>query len=208
MKDESLYYDHYKETNEKQQEKVHKRDLFTVYLLCCLAFFLLVLKDPDKTTETFNKVVLNGISDFFLEFSYINTILIYVTLWIVLQYYQICLSIERGYLYISSMETKLSNDEYSITRESLSYLEKYPILSNVANFVYAWGIPIVVGILAFLKMDSLDKFMSNVLDNIGLGLIIIFSVCYFIDRNLSFSELKDEKAKWHMRILHVFTKKL
>lgn len=189
--DEKLY-DHYKDTFEQQKAYIQKRDKYTRNLLICIFFFVCILMDPQKLTEYVNAYFKKSVCDIPFDFAILNSFLLYVVLWVILQYYQTCLTIEKGYDYLSDLESKLN-----LEREGVSYSSNYPILKNVANFIYAWGIPIGIIALCIVKfIKELDLSGCNiVIDSVALLLIVLLSIFYFSDRNLKWDFFNSKKHK-------------
>jgi len=185
MSKEDLY-DHYKDSFEQQKLYIQKRDKFTIYLLIGVFLFVCVLVNPQKLTDYVNAYTKAKVDGLVFDFAILNSFLLYVMLWIVLQYYQTCLTIEKGYDYLWEMESKLE-----ITREGESYATQYPLLKNVANFFYAWCIPFGVVILSIAKIKAENNIQGcyKCPDILALCVIIIFSVLYFSDRNLDWKYL-------------------
>lgn len=143
MEVENLY-DHYKDTFQQQKEYIAKRDRLTISLLLTVVLFATLLSNPETLTTCVNQYIKNNyqIEKVMIDFSILHTGMIYLLLWFILQYYQICLTIEKQYCYIWELEEELTKRNEFISREGLAYATSYPLLKNVANVVYAWGIPI------------------------------------------------------------------
>ena len=194
--DKDKLFQHYNDTFAQQKEYIAKRDRLTIYLLLSVVGFAFLMSNPDTLTKVVDAYVKDkfSFSGSIIDFSILNTGLIYVLLWFVLQYYQICLTIEKGYDELWDMEDRLSKDEEPISREGESYVTDYPLLKNVANFIYAWGIPIGIAILSIVRIVDEFKCGSGVWpDYIGLSIICLLSVLYFSDRNLRWSYFNRQK---------------
>ena len=137
-----------------------------------------------------------GIELELLNFSMLHTGVIYLLLWFVLQYYQVCLTIEKEYDYIESLEETLVKNGVDINREGKDYAKSYSLLKNVANFLYAWGIPIGIGSVAVIRaIKVLKSFEGNVIcDLIGLAIIMVLSTLYFSDRNLNWKSFRENSG--------------
>ena len=167
MASETLY-DHYKDSNDQQKTFIVKRDRLTIALLLTAVCFGFLLSNPQSLTQCANQYILDsyGIQNEILNFSILHTGIIYLLLWFVLQYYQVCLTIEKWYWYIGTLEKKLVENGEIISREGVSYAESYPLLKNVANFLYSWCIPLGVGTIAtFRAVQVLKITEGNVLDS-------------------------------------------
>lgn len=191
-------YDHYKDTNEQQKTFIAKRNHLTIALLLTAVGFGFLLSNPQSLTQCVNQFIAEnyGIQKEIFNFSMLHTGIIYLLLWFVLQYYQICLTIEKWYFYIGILEDKLVSSDEIISREGSSYAESYPLLKNVANFLYAWCIPLGIGIISALRAKQVLTIKEgNVfLDCLGLALILILSLLYFSDRNLNWKSWKENSG--------------
>lgn len=194
MASETLY-DHYKDSNDQQKTFIVKRDRLTIAILLTAAGFGFLLSNPQSLTQCANQYISDshGIQNEILNFSILHTGIIYLLLWFVLQYYQVCLTIEKWYCYIVALEKSLVEKGEIISREGDSYADSYPLLKNVANVLYAWCIPLGVGTIAtFRAVQVLKTTEGNVvLDFLGLILILILSLLYFSDRNLNWNSWKE-----------------
>jgi len=199
---EENFYDHYKETCSQMKEYNAKRDRLTLYLIICLALFVVCLTNPDVITAVTNNYINAEKSIIKVNFAALNSLLVYVTAYIALQYYQVCLTIERTYRYLNFIEEELSKNGYKITREGKDYAKKYPLLGNVANIFYAWGIPMGTTILATIriKTEFNENFSTKIVDSIGLLFILIISLVYLSDRNLYWGRIAKKNNSFWDRI--------
>lgn len=194
MASETLY-DHYKDSNDQQKTFIVKRDRLTIAILLTAAGLGFLLLNPQSLTQCANQYISDsyGIQNEILNFSILHTGIIYLLLWFVLQYYQVCLTIEKWYWYIGTLEKKLVENGEIISREGVSYAESYPLLKNVANFLYSWCIPLGIGTVAAYRTVQILKINEGnvLLDLMGLILICLLSVLYFSDRNLNWKSWKE-----------------
>lgn len=195
--DAQTLYNHYTDTNERQKEYIQKRDKLTICLLLGIVAFAFLMAEPSSLTEVANAYLKETVKveGDILNFQILNTGIIYIILWYLLQYYQVCLTIERQYDYINELEDKLSNTEYKIEREGKSYAKNYPLLKNFANILYAWGIP--AGVCVFSICRFVEECKQDVgyvwVDCIGFVVIAIISLLYVSDRDLDWSFLNRRK---------------
>lgn len=192
LKDE-IIYDHYKDSFSIQQGYMAKRDRLTIYILLCFVAFAFVITNPDTLSKIINSYICKALSlkEGVFDFAIVNTGIIYLLLWFILQYYQICLTIEGQYKYIHNLELKLDN----VGREGVDY--EYYSLKKVANFIYTWLIPVGIIIASSIRcVFEYKSFNTNVIvDLIGLVIIILISILYFSDRNLCWVYFDKEYKK-------------
>lgn len=197
--DAQTLYNHYIDTNERQKEYIQKRDKLTICLLLGVVAFAFLLAEPSSLTEVANAYLKDTVKveGDILNFQILNTGIIYIILWYLLQYYQVCLTIERQYDYINELEEKLSKTDHKIEREGKAYAKNYPLLKNFANILYAWGIPIGVLVFSICRFTEECKhdFDYVWVDCIGFAFIAIISLLYVSDRDLDWSFLNRKKHK-------------
>lgn len=194
-----IYYDHYKDTFENIKIYLQKRNYLTIVILCLVAVLSFQITNPEKSTEISNELVKRNIGNVFIDFKYIESILLFALLWITIMYYQIIFVIEKNYSYIHEIEQKLSNkmSPLEISREGKNYLDHYPWLSSVVDKIYTIVFPFALIFVALFKWFS-EKInlggnfcnWSFWIDTIFLFGIVITSILY-----LSFRHLNDFRKK-------------
>jgi hypothetical protein len=192
-----IYYDHYKDTFAQQKEYLVKRDRLTLFLLIAAIIMIGFLVAPSEVEEKVNTIIQSQIAKLSFDFSVINTGLILVTFWYLLQYYMVVLQIEKMYKYIEGCEEKLSksNPPIPINREGAYYLKSYPWLKDIADYVFVLGIPVGFIILSILKIINEWSWPTPLkcVDITFLGMIIFFSLLYVSNRKLH-EEYFDKKV--------------
>lgn len=207
MKDESLYYDHYKETFALQQGYLAERNKLTVWMLILLVFVAGFIYDPAMLNEKVNKYVESQVEGLALELKYLNTGVIFLLLWVMTRYYQAVLQIEKMYLYLKDCEDKLSEDDnYIVNREGAYYLKSYPWFSDVLNACYVALLPLAIIIVAVVKIVNECSWSTHfkIVDFMGLGLIIFLSLLYLSNRLFReeyFDKTQFSNMKWNERVL-------
>lgn len=207
MKDESLYYDHYKETFSLQQGYLTERNKLTVWMLILLVFVAGFIYDPTMLNEKVNKYVESQVKGLALELKYLNTGVIFLLLWVMTRYYQVVFQIEKMYLYLKDCEDKLSEDKiYIVNREGAYYLKSYPWFSDVVNACYVALLPLAIIIVAIVKIVNECSWVTHFkyVDFMGLGLIIILSLLYLSNRLFReeyFDKSQFSNMKWNERVL-------
>lgn len=194
MNPEQLY-EHYNSTNEQQKEFLAKRDRFTIYLLLTVVVYALFISYPQVLTEAADAYAKDALkfNGTLINFSVLNTGLIYLLLWLLMQYYQICLTIEKWYDYLYRLEDKLSSQYFDISREGKFYTDGYPIMKNLVNFLYTWVLPLGFTSMSIVRVSRLLKSgVYSWIDIAGLLLIAMLSLLYFSDRNLRWGYLNSK----------------
>ena len=107
MESEGNYYDHYKDSFEQQKNYILKRDRYTIALLAMVSVLCLRVADVEDVNENIQKVITQYVENIHLNIKYIGVAISYIFLWLIIQYYQVCLTIEKTYKYIHSIEEKL-----------------------------------------------------------------------------------------------------
>lgn len=190
MTSEDTFYDHYKDTFEILKEYLSKRDHFTIALLAMVVVSCLKITNPHILNEYLSKIIDTQISGLTIAWSYLSVFVSYLFLWIVMQYYQNCLTIEKTYDYLHKIEKELSSDgTYKIRREGHNYLNCYPWFKWVTHRIYVLLIPLLVSFLAVVNIIGEIKSntlclhsISGVLTFCADGLIVILSLLYLSNR--------------------------
>lgn len=189
MDEVSLYYDHYKDTFSLQKEYLAKRDRLTLLLLIAAIILTGLIFDPTEFNSKLNAIIDANIRELNFDMHFINTGVILVTFWYLLQYYLIVLQIEKMYDYIHTCEKRIADaiPDYPISREGASYLSPSPCLRKVANKFFVYGIPIGFIVLGISKLVNEWDWTSSLkyVDGIFLILIVVFSALYIINRKKS-----------------------
>ncbi len=213
MKEVKLYYDHYKDTISLQKEYLSERNKLTVWIIILLVIISGFIYDPTILNEKVNRYVESKVNGLNFELKYINTGVIFILLWVITRYYQVVLQIEKMYDYINECEDNLSResagigDNYVINRESSYYLESYPWLKTVIDFSYVVLLPVAIIAIAIIKIIKEIPWTTHfkIVDFIGLGLIILFSLLYLSNRKLKEEYFKKEiypDLNFISRLLH------
>lgn len=195
-----ILYDHYKDTFENQKSYLQKRNYYTFICLGLIALFSFQIADPDNTTTISKTIIEKNIGDISVDFKYINNVLTFSLLWIVIMYYQINFLIEKLYRYIKDIEKDLTKSlkPFEITREGKTYLDHFPWLSGVVHRIYSIVFPITLVMVSVVKwLTEIDQFSDPwinghfLFDTIFLGGIVITSLLYLTNRH--FNDFKKKK---------------
>lgn len=197
---DNILYDHYKDSCSQLNRHIVKRDRLTILLLLTVVFFTFLLSSPLSLTDAVNQYLMSNsnVNAAILDFSMLHTGVIYLLLWFLLQYYQVCLTIEKDYAYLWKLEEELTNNGLLVSREGVGYATSYPLLKNVTNFLYTWVLPIGIGFLSSVRIckECAVLSMNVTLDCIGLGLIVLLSLLYISDRNLNWQIWSSDHSLW------------
>jgi hypothetical protein len=182
----NLYYDHYKDTQEIIRSYIAKRDKYTIILLCVVAVISYVTIDSTTCSQIINEILNHQLGLSAISFQVLNAIFLSVLFFIVLQYYQVCLNIEKSYRYIHNVENTLSEmSQMNIDRESKSYLNNYPKTQWLAHRFYTYLLSIIiiaVSIYKFIVELHGDNIAIKIVDGVLICATIICSFAYVIDR--------------------------
>lgn len=195
-----ILYDHYKDTFENQKVSLKKRNYYTLICLALIATLSFQMSNPDQSSVISNELIKKNIGDIKIDFSYINNILTFTLLWVVIMYYQINFLIERIYKYIQEIEEKLSEEmkPFEITREGKTYLDHYPWLSEVVHKIYSVVFPLTLICVSVVKWTTEKNQISTPFknghfwfDTIFLFCIVLTSLLYLINRH--FNDFRKKK---------------
>lgn len=206
-------YDHYKDTFNLQKGYLKKRDNLSVVILAFAIVLFLQIQSPEKVDEVAKAIIKKNADGVTIDFEYINFILLFAFLWIIMQYYGVVLLIERNYRYIHKIEEKLSEKgDYKINREGINYLEAYPWLKSVTNIMYKLGFPILIIGVAILKfiIELRLKYEFIIIDTFMLFWIIFISLLYISNRFFNeeyFDRKKHPNIDCCIRIIMYFKNK-
>ena len=188
MENIEYLYDHYKDTCSKQESNLKKRSKLTMALVVIVSVLLLYSASPQTIENATGEYLRTTLGNVTIEFKYINTILLFILLWIWMQYCQIVLTIESLYTYIHSLETNISTNkdtELNIYRESKAYLNSYPWLKSFSDFLYKILFPIVVIGTSTIKMiqECYNVIYYNlIVDAVLIGVTVILALLYISNR--------------------------
>lgn len=197
-----ILYDHYKDTFENQKVFLQKRNYYTLICLGLIATLSFQMSNPDQSNVISSEIIKKNIGDITIDFSYINSVLNFALLWVVIMYYQINLLIEKIYKYIQEIEGKLTNEmaPFEISREGKTYLDHYPWLSEVVHKIYSICFPVTLICVAIIKWATeknqfTEPFKNGHFwfDTIALFGILLTSVLYLTNRH--FNDFKKRKSE-------------
>lgn len=162
--------------------------MLTVALITIVSLLLLYSVTPQTIENATDEYIKSVLGNVHIDFKYINTILLFVLLWVWMQYCQIVLTIESLYIYIHNIESQISansKDGFEISRESKSYLSSYPWLKDAAHILYKTLFPVIVISTSIVKLvqECHNTIYYNLIpDIILIGITCIFSLLYVSNR--------------------------
>jgi len=197
-----ILYDHYKDSFENQKSYLQKRNYYTLICLSLIATLSFQISNPDQSNVISNELIKKNIGDIKIDFSYINNVLTFALLWVVIMYYQINFLIEKIYKYIQEIEVRLTKEmkPFEISREGKTYLDHYPWLSEVVHNIYLIGFPMTLIFVSIIKWTTEKKQIVEPFknghfwfDTIFLFGIVLTSLLYLTNRH--FNDFRKQKKK-------------
>jgi len=149
--------EHYNQTLNFLHLYLKKRDRLFAAILVVLIIMLFQLYAPQEASALISKLLSTklGLKES-INFLYIQSIIWFVLLAIIVKYFQSVVYIERQYGYLHSLE-KLLNKQYGegvFTREGASYLKDYPTFLNWTSLLYTVLFPAILVIVSISKIIS------------------------------------------------------
>jgi len=183
----TMLHDHYKETFAHIQDYLKLRDRLFAYLLLVVTLMLFEMYSPSGSANTISELIAKKLEmKTPIDISFIASIIWFALLSLVVRYYQTVVHIERQYDYIHGIEDQMSA-EYegkSFTREGKSYLRSYPLFSSWAWILYTIVFPILLLLIAAIKIigEVRQSEYINVLlgINIAIALCIVLSTLFYM----------------------------
>ena len=174
--------DHYKDTFTHAISYRKQRDRLFLYLLLVLALMFLEVSSPDKSYAFISGLLSNKLGKGIeLGASFINGLVWFFLLSLVLKYFQIVVVMERQYAYLHKLEKELTYNYLSgipFTREGKSYLGNYPILSDWADILYVWVFPLLL--LFFISVKIVIEFPDDGELSFVWGISLVFCLMIWV----------------------------
>ena len=147
--------EHYAHTFDFLQSHLRKRDRLFIGVLLLIIIMLFQIYTPDETSSLITQLISDKLGmKKPINFLYIQSVIWFVLLAIVIKYFQSVVFIERQYSYIHALENILSS-QYSdgaFTREGNAYLSDYPEFLNWASFLYTILFPAILMVVVTSKI--------------------------------------------------------
>lgn len=179
--------EHYTHTFDFLQSYLKNRDRLFLGVLSILIVMLFQIYTPNEASGFITQLISGKLAlKAPINFLYIQSVIWFILLAIVIKYFQSVVFIERQYSYIHSLENILSSQygDGAFTREGDSYLNDYPVFLNWASFLYTILFPAILVAVVISKLISEYKQYgcSEVLIwfNFLIFLFIIISVALYL----------------------------
>ncbi len=169
----TILYDHYKDTCSTIGQAVKRRDRLMVFVVLALGFFAFQSIFPTASNTAVNDF-LNfkfGLTHG-LDLAVVGNVVWFLLLIFTLRYFQVAVFVERQYDYIHKVEDQL-NAEFGkelVTREGKSYLGKYPVFSDWMWMLYTIIFPLLLLVVATVKIIGEFAHVCNTGWTFGLAL--------------------------------------
>lgn len=190
-----LLYDHFKDTYINITTKIKQRDRVFVITFILLLVQALLVANPYEYEDLLITYVKEQYSiDLSNQIMALQTFIWIALIYFSLRYSQACVYLERTYIYISSLESKISSIvNTNFDRESVNYLKSYPFISKVTNFIYKYIFAIIAIIIPISKIIS--EFIDfannkNLLTISDVGLLLFYEVIWI--SHIAFMLKKDK----------------
>lgn len=149
--------EHYSHTFDFLQTHLKKRDNLFITVLLLLVVMLFQIYTPVEASNLIAQLIEKKLDiSVKIDFLYIQSIIWFALLSVVIKYFQSVIFIERQYNYLHALEDQLSS-EYNgtiFTREGQSYLNNYPKFLNWASFLYTVLFPAILAVITTSKIVS------------------------------------------------------
>lgn len=149
--------EHYSHTFDFLQSHLKKRDKFFMWALLIMVIMLFHIYIPREVSKLVEQLIEKKLEvKTQINFLYIQSVIWFVLLAIVIKYFQSVIFIERQYSYLHSLEELLSSEyeKSAFTREGKSYLSSYPAFLNWASFLYTILFPAMLAVISTSKIVS------------------------------------------------------
>lgn len=180
MNKTELLYDHYKETFSIIKETIIQRNRFFVMVFLVITLQFLFASSPDSVSHLIIGIIKKKYEiDISNQISTIQSLLWLLLLYLTMRYYQSTIYIEKQYLYIHSIEEKISNLKHiKFNREGGNYLLNYPKMNDFIDFLYKWTFPTIYCLMIFYKIKN-EIFSLKITLLLFLD-VLLFLICFVL----------------------------
>lgn len=161
---------HYVDSFGQIRNTIKLRDRIFAFIVIIITFLLLRILSPEETDEIARSIAAQkfGIADV-VAFKILSSVLWFVTLALLVRYFQAVIWLERQYNYIHTLEEKLASiyDGIAFTREGKSYLEPYPLFSKWSSMVYTRIFPAMLFLILSCSISK-EAIAYGLMDSVFL----------------------------------------
>ena len=186
--------DHYKDTFQHLARYIEKRDslFFKAFVIIILIFLL--FSEPQLMVDIGNSLLNREISyegqdSISIPFHVLNTGLLILLLYYLMDYFRIVSSISYQMNYMEKLEeimNEIAKREW-ITREGKAYKVQSKLVRRSSRFVYKQLFPIILISLMFVKIIQIWINMELFKFDIAICVVIVyFSVIYIVDNTKTY----------------------
>lgn len=180
-----ILYDHYKESNVLSQNAQKERNKLFKYLCFVILINLIFLFYPGEIVTGVNQFLNKTYSiDTSITYTIIQSFCWLLIVYLLIQYLHKNIYIERQYIYLEKLENEIGNELKSkiFNRESVSYLDNYPLILEVLDFFYKWILPITIVLINGIKLyyEYVNKvcLFLKITDTICFSFIFLLIILY------------------------------
>lgn len=141
-----LLHDHYKDTFQHVLEHWKMRNRLFAAILVVLALLLFQFTSPNVLEALANSYIIEQVKHerpaggVLVDFRFITTVLWFILAYLLVQYYQRSILVERLYIYVARTERRISRHlgPGFVSRESEFYQEARPTFLKSVALLYRW----------------------------------------------------------------------
>ena len=180
-----LYYDHYKDSNEKLKNSQDRRNKNFIFLCILETLSFLMIYIPEIICNLLSSGINKQFdSDVHFSITILQTFVWLAILYVLIRYVQDTVYIERQYSYISNLEKIIREESQSdiFSREGENYLLEYPAILNFIDLFYKMFSPIFFSIVNIARIHfewyTVSK-ISFICDAVIFSIIFCTTWLYF-----------------------------
>jgi len=192
-----LLLDHYKDSYQHTLTNWNARNRLFMFVLILLAFIAMDIYSPGLISKLVNAYIANATNERApaLDFNVVGSVIWFLLLSLVIQYYKRSIQVDRQFKYIGNIEKQLARamDGQYITREGKAYFSRTgvpqagndnlrPLYLRAVGPLYTYFFPSVLTILVIVKIYRVDwpsAKVAHYLDGI-IGLIMIVYNAFYV----------------------------
>lgn len=192
-------YDHYRDTCTRQDAALKDRNRFFAATAGCACLLAAYAYSPEAATGLADMWLSRFGIDLVVSGRVVQTAIWLATLYFYVRYLQANTTVERTYLYESSIEAKLRAEGEHIAREGGDYCDECPPLSKFIDCLYKYVFVVALPLACIVKIGGEIPAFSLVtlVDTACCAIIVALSVLdlmYMRKVNARYVETVEEKA--------------